>query len=340
MTDPYERGTLTAAVADSRGWADLMRRLHLKESGGQRRVLQEKVASYGIDSSHFAKRSPWRKYPDEAIAAAAASSTTLRDVALKLDIRPATGALSHIVRRIAAAGIDISHFPGMDREHIELPFTPAELAAAAATSDSIRGTARALDMSDDSRSRAALRRMLKKHGIDTAHFRNSRLTIPEDLLRSAVPKATGYADLMRTLGLEVNDVNHRRVRRRVIQLRLDVSHFKRRSWAAQTAVAPRLVAPNTLTVLPEGSARLNRPRLHRALQEVGVPCVCANCGNPGEWLGRPITLHIDHISGDWLDNRRENLRYLCPNCHALTDTWCRGSRRRNEVARPTSTVVH
>ncbi|MFB6518622.1 HNH endonuclease [Streptomyces sp. NPDC056401] len=339
MADPYDRDTLAAAVADSKGWADLTRRLRLKESGGQRRMLQERVASFGIDSSHFAKRSPWRKYPDEAIAAAAASSTTLRELALKLGIRPATGALSHIVRRMAAAGIDIDHFPGMGREPVTLLFTPAELAAAAATADSIRSTARVLNMSDDSRSRAALGRMLKTHGIDTAHFRNSRLAIPEDLLRSATPKATSYADLMRTLGLEVNDVNRRRVRRRVAQLELDVSHFTRRPWASQTA-SPRLIAPDTLTVLPEGSARLNRPRLHRALQEIGVPCVCASCGNPGEWLGRPITLHIDHISGDWLDNRRENLRYLCPNCHALTDTWCRGGRGRNDVAPSSSAVVH
>ncbi|GAA0284441.1 hypothetical protein GCM10010302_23220 [Streptomyces polychromogenes] len=331
MTDPYERNTLTTAVAESTGWADLMRRLGLKESGGRRRTLQEKVALHGIDTSHFAKQSPWRKYTDESIAAAVASSTTFREVAINLGARPATGTLSHIGRRIVAAGIDIGHFPSTERTGTELPFTAAELAAAAASADSIRGVARILGVSDDSRSRAALGRMLKEHSIDTAHFRNSRLAVSKEALRAAVPQSTSYADVMRALGLEVNDVNHRRVRRHVAQLELDVSHFKRRSWATTRATAPRPIAPEVLAVLPDGSARANRTRLHRALQEIGVPYACAACGNPGVWLGQPICLQIDHISGDWLDNRRENLRYLCPNCHSLTDTWC-GKRRRDPVA--------
>ncbi|GHB41463.1 hypothetical protein GCM10010347_08950 [Streptomyces cirratus] len=59
------------------------------------------------------------------------------------------------------------------------------------------------------------------------------------------------------------------------------------------------------------------------MREVGVPYTCAECGNPGQWRGRSITLQIDPISGDRLHNRRENLRHLRPNCHSLTDTWCR-----------------
>ncbi|MEU4210455.1 hypothetical protein AB0F13_10760 [Streptomyces sp. NPDC026206] len=144
MSEIYDREALAANVAESRGWADLMRRLGVKASGGRRRVLQEKVAAYGIDTSHFKQRSPWRKYPDEAIAKAVASSTTLREVAQKLGAAPATGTLSHIRRRIAAIGIDVSHFPGLNRPELDLPFTSEELRTSAASATSIRAVARDL----------------------------------------------------------------------------------------------------------------------------------------------------------------------------------------------------
>ncbi|MEW2393706.1 HNH endonuclease [Streptomyces venezuelae] len=327
MLDPYSKHRLASIVPEARNWTDLMRRLGLGTSGGQRRVLQEKVTGHGIDTSHFAKRSPWRKYPDADIAEAAASSSSLREVALKLGAAPATGTLSHIRRRIDAAGIDISHFPGIDRPELDLPFSTEELRAAAATATSVRGVARTLGVPDDSRSRATLSRMLRARNIDTGHFSYRRLPIPEEALRELVRSSSSYADVMRGLGLEVNDTNHRRVRRAAARLGLDTSHFKRRAWGQPERPAPLPTAHRVLVVLPEQSGRTNRAQLHRALHEIGVPYACVRCGNTGEWLGHPITLQIDHANGDWHDNRRENLRYLCPNCHALTESWCRRKDR-------------
>ncbi|MFF4225646.1 hypothetical protein ACX9I7_19575 [Streptomyces sp. L500] len=92
----------------------------------------------------------------------------------KLGAPPASGTLSLIRRRIDAAGIDVSHFPGLNRPQLKLPFTDQELRAAATSARSIREMARTLGIGDDSGSRAALRRMLGELNIDISHFRDGR----------------------------------------------------------------------------------------------------------------------------------------------------------------------
>lgn len=53
---------------------------------------------------------------------------------------------------------------------------------------------------------------------------------------------------------------------------------------------------------------------------------CAKCNNTGQWLDDLLSLHIDHINGINNDHRLDNLRFLCPNCHSQTPTYC-GKKR-------------
>ncbi len=47
---------------------------------------------------------------------------------------------------------------------------------------------------------------------------------------------------------------------------------------------------------------------------------CNHC-NLDEWMGKPITLEMEHKDGNSQNNVRENLECICPNCHSQTSTW-------------------
>ena len=63
-------------------------------------------------------------------------------------------------------------------------------------------------------------------------------------------------------------------------------------------------------------------KLHLRLIKEGIKeSKCEICGNV-EWCGKPIPLQLDHIDGDSHNHLLTNLRIVCPNCHAQTETYC------------------
>lgn len=55
---------------------------------------------------------------------------------------------------------------------------------------------------------------------------------------------------------------------------------------------------------------------------------CQICGISNIWNGKPLTLQLDHIDGNHLNNTKKNLRIICPNCHTQTATY--GSKNKNK----------
>jgi hypothetical protein len=151
---------------------------------------------------------------------------------------------------------------------------------------------------------------------------------PEEL-RTVVAESISLAEVLRRLGRPDTGTQRARLRRWVAEDQLTTEHFL---GQAHQRGKPRLTSarrPEDILVKQDGGRRTRTVVLRRALRAMGVPEECADCGIGPEWLGRPMTLEVDHINGDWSDDRLENLRLLCPNCHAVTSTWCRGGSRRS-----------
>lgn len=112
------------------------------------------------------------------------------------------------------------------------------------------------------------------------------------------------------------------------KLGLDRSHFTGMAWAKGRK--RRDLALSLAEILVQGSTYGSSRLRERLVAEGLLLPLCAECSLT-EWRGERLPLHLDHINGDHTDNRLENLRILCPNCHSITKTWCNRSSRRSPI---------
>lgn len=119
-----------------------------------------------------------------------------------------------------------------------------------------------------------------------------------------VATALGYSDKIGATG--------QRLKFRIKDLGISTAHFTKREY-----VGNKKSTIDYLTI----DGPICRNLRHRLINEKLLPYICKNCGLEPFWNGVELLLELDHISGFNNDNRLENLRFLCPNCHTQTPTY-------------------
>ena len=146
----------------------------------------------------------------------------------------------------------------------------------------------------------------------------SKVYVPTDEeFIKIVKESNSYSDCLRKLGLTTRGGSSSDIlKKRINELNLSVDHFGKLNKQSSTA---RYALEE---ILVENSSYHNISRLKiRLINEGYLEYKCACCGNTGQWLGKKLSLQLDHINGINNDHRIKNLRFLCPNCHSQTNSF-------------------
>lgn len=143
-----------------------------------------------------------------------------------------------------------------------------------------------------------------------------------------IKNSANIAEVLFKLGYTVkgNSWGYSQVKQRMTDLNLSSANFKGKNAYYETnkerEISPdklfRINCKHTRTVLRRNITRNNL-----------LPYKCAICGI-SKWNNKTLSLELDHINGMNNDNRLENLRFLCPNCHSQTTTYGSRNQQRNE----------
>jgi len=149
--------------------------------------------------------------------------------------------------------------------------------------------------------------------------------ISKSELEITVAKYKSYKDILATFGLENKGENFKTLKRRLNEDKIPYDHLLKHGQNLRVYHTPK-----TLDEILIEESTFNRGHLKGRLLKAGVlKNQCSECPVSAEWNGKPIVLQLDHINGISNDNRLENLRILCPNCHSQTNTFAGKRKERN-----------
>ena len=141
----------------------------------------------------------------------------------------------------------------------------------------------------------------------------------EHQLRQADKESLSLRQVLHKLGLKEAGGNYSQIKKYLSELGIDASHFKGQGWSKGLNTVGIVKIP--LDKILRLGSNFQSYKLKKRLFAANLKSPkCELCGWAKKSADGRVPLELDHINGDSHDNRLENLRVLCPNCHSLQPT--------------------
>jgi hypothetical protein len=150
----------------------------------------------------------------------------------------------------------------------------------------------------------------------------------DEQLIIAVKANRSYAAVIKQIGLVPAGGNYDQVQRITKELGLDTSHFTGMGWNIGLIHRPNPPMPLEQMLVADRATQSYSLKKRLYAEGFKKP-ECEICGWAKVSPDGRIPVELDHVNGIHSDNRLENLRILCPNCHSLQLT----HRGRNKKVR-------
>lgn len=154
----------------------------------------------------------------------------------------------------------------------------------------------------------------------------------KEWLEQLCSESYSLAEVLRKANRKPTGGNYEILKMKIRDYNIDTSHFTGKLWNKGKCKEDddRIVSNEQYqidNIFTKNSKVTRKVIRGYILRNHLIEYQCAFCGNEGEWMGKPIALELDHIDGDNTNNELDNLRFLCPNCHATTNTY-RGKNKK------------
>ncbi|HWQ99705.1 MAG TPA: HNH endonuclease [Candidatus Methylomirabilis sp.] len=148
-------------------------------------------------------------------------------------------------------------------------------------------------------------------------------------LSDAVKTSRSIRQVLVKLGLRQAGGNYAQIKKYIRLMRISTAHFLGTGWSRGLKLVRSPVIPLDAILRKDSDYQSFKLKKRLFASKLKNPA-CEECGWDEVSPDGRLPLELDHMNGDSHDNRLENLRVLCPNCHSLKPTH-RGRNIRKQI---------